>query len=131
LTPRFLLDTHVVVRWVIEPQKLSRDQRRTLEAAAARREIVALSAVSLLEIAALEERGRIRVDVREIFRVLQSELTFQILPITFEIAEESATLTALRDPADRAIVATALVHGLRLFTSDQRIIDSKLVPVVE
>jgi PIN domain nuclease of toxin-antitoxin system len=131
LTPRFLLDTHVVVRWVIEPRKLSRDQWRTLEAAAARREIMALSAVSLLEIAALEERGRIRVDVREIFRVLQSEVTFQILPITFEIAEESAALTALRDPADRAIVATALVHGLRLLTSDQRIVDSKLVPVVE
>jgi PIN domain nuclease of toxin-antitoxin system len=92
---------------------------------------MALSAVSLLEIAALEERGRIRVDVREIFRVLQSELTFQILPITFEIAEESAALTALRDPADRAIVATAVVHRLRLVTSDQRIIDSKLVSVVE
>jgi PIN domain nuclease of toxin-antitoxin system len=92
---------------------------------------MALSAVSLLEIAALEERGRIRVDVREIFRVLQSELTFQILPITFEIAEESAALTALRDPADRAIVATALVHGLRLVTSNRRVVDSKLVPVVE
>lgn len=92
---------------------------------------MALSAVSLLEIADLEESGRIRGDVREIFRVLQSELTFQILPITVEIAMEAARLRALRDPADRAIVATALVHRLRLVTSDQRIVDSKLVPVVE
>ncbi|HEV2202203.1 MAG TPA: type II toxin-antitoxin system VapC family toxin [Bryobacteraceae bacterium] len=131
MTPRLLLDTHVVVRWVIEPRKLSRDQRRTLESAAARREIMALSAVSLLEIAALEESGRVRVNIHEIFDVLQSQPMFQILPITFEIAEESAALTALRDPADRAIVATALVHRLRLITSDQRIIDSSLVPVVE
>lgn len=92
---------------------------------------MALSAVSLLEIAALEESGRVRVNIHEIFDVLQSQPMFQILPITFEIAEESAALTALRDPADRAIVATALVHRLRLITSDQRIIDSSLVPVVE
>jgi len=38
---------------------------------------------------------------------------------------------ALRDPADRAIVATARVHRLRLVTSDQRIIESKLVLVIE
>ena len=37
----------------------------------------------------------------------------------------------LRDPADRAIVATARIHRLRLVTSDQRIVESKLVPVVE
>jgi PIN domain nuclease of toxin-antitoxin system len=40
-------------------------------------------------------------------------------------------LRVLRDPADRVIVATALVHRLQLVTSDQRIIDSKLVPFVE
>lgn len=39
--------------------------------------------------------------------------------------------TVSRDPADRAIVATARVHRLRLVTSDQRIIESKLVPVIE
>jgi PIN domain nuclease of toxin-antitoxin system len=36
----------------------------------------------------------------------------------------------LRDPADRTIVATARVRNLRLLTSDQRIIESNLVPVV-
>ena len=54
------------------------------------------------------------------------------LPLTFEIAIEAAQLgAALRDPADQAIVATARVHRLRLLTSDERIIDSKLVGVVD
>lgn len=126
-----MLDTHVVVRWVIEPQKLSREQRRTLEAAVVRGEPMALSPVSLLEIAVLEESRRIRVDTQEIFGLLQSQPMFQIFPITFDIATEVSHLTALRDPADRAIVATAIVHRLRLITSDQRIIDSNLVSVVE
>lgn len=57
---------------------------------------------------------------------------FQILPLTTEIAVEMIALTAvLRDPADCAIVASARIHGLRLLTVDQRIIQSRLVPVVE
>jgi hypothetical protein len=32
---------------------------------------------------------------------------------------------------DRAIVATARVHGLTLLTSDERIVDSKLVRVID
>jgi PIN domain nuclease of toxin-antitoxin system len=47
------------------------------------------------------------------------------------VALDVASLSVLRDPADRAIAATARVHRLRLVTSDQRIIESKLVPVVE
>jgi PIN domain nuclease of toxin-antitoxin system len=47
------------------------------------------------------------------------------------VALDVASLGVLRDPADRAIAATARVHRLRLVTSDQRIIESKLVPVVE
>jgi PIN domain nuclease of toxin-antitoxin system len=48
-----------------------------------------------------------------------------------EVAGEVAALgEALRDPADRAIVATARVHRFRLVTSDRRIVESKLVPVI-
>lgn len=56
----------------------------------------------------------------------------QILPITREIASDVVSLTSsLREPADCTIVATARVHGLRLLTSDRRIIQSKMVPVIE
>jgi PIN domain nuclease of toxin-antitoxin system len=37
----------------------------------------------------------------------------------------------LRDPADAAIVATARVHGLRVVTSDQRIIAVNVVSTIE
>lgn len=70
-----------------------------------------------------------KVPMQELFDDLQGPV-FQILPLTFQVASDAAALGALRDPADRAIVATARVHQLRLVTSDQRIIESKLVPVV-
>jgi PIN domain nuclease of toxin-antitoxin system len=70
------------------------------------------------------------VSLKEFFDDLQANPVFQILPLTYEVAAEAASLGNLRDPADRAIVATARVHLLRLVTSYRRIIESKLVAVV-
>lgn len=98
-----------------------------------RHEPLAVSAVTLLEIAVLRADGGIRakLPVHEILDKVGSD-PFQILPIDVAIATEVAALGShLRDPADRTIVATARVHRLRLLTSDQRIIESKLVSVVE
>lgn len=132
MLPRFLLDTHIAVRWLIQARRLSREQRRALEESVRRSEPVALSAISLLEIAVLASEGRLRLKVSldEFFEELQANPVFRLLPLDYEVASEAALLGVLRDPADRTIVATARVHRLRLVTSDLRIIDSKLVPVI-
>jgi PIN domain nuclease of toxin-antitoxin system len=132
LALRFLLDTHVVVRWLSEPKRLSQQQRRVIREATRRSEPVAFSAVTLLEIANLFSGAkRIKGTVGEFFGALKADPVFEALPITIEIAMEMTQLVGLPDPLDRAIVATARVHGLRLLTSDQRIIEANLVPVVE
>lgn len=97
-----------------------------------RREPFAISAISLLEAALLSgRRTRDEVSFDDFDDKLSSDLTIQIMPLTLEIAiEVEAVGDGLRDPADRAIVATARVHRLKLITSDQRIIDSGLVPVI-
>ncbi len=73
----------------------------------------------------------IKISLDDFLQDLNSNPTFRILPLTCEVAREIASLGILRDPADRAIAATARVHRLRLVTSDQRIIESNLVQVVE
>jgi PIN domain nuclease of toxin-antitoxin system len=89
--------------------------------------------MSLLEIATLSsgEKPALKTSLDEFFEVLNTNPLFRVLPITYEVAREVAFLSALRDPADRAIVATARIHRLRLVTSDERIIESKFVQVVE
>jgi PIN domain nuclease of toxin-antitoxin system len=133
LNPRFLLDTHILVHWLAAPNKLSREQLRVLREAVRRREPVAISAITLLEVAVLFGEGRTRseVPVEQIFDHLESNPAFQIVPFTLDVASEIAALgSALRDPADRAIVCTARIRKFRLVTSDRRIIDSNLVPVI-
>jgi PIN domain nuclease of toxin-antitoxin system len=115
------------------PQRLSREQRRVLGDVLRLRAAVGISPVSLHEIAVSFGRDAKRADhsAETVFAGIQSNPLFQIVPFTIEIANEVAALgDALRDPSDRAIVATACVHNLRLVTSDERIIDSGLVPVV-
>ena len=124
----------MLVRWLVDPKRLSREQLRVLRGAVRRCEPLALSAITLLEIAVLFGEGstRLRVPAQDLFAALGPGTGFHIVPIDVEIAAEVAAMGgALRDPADRAIVATARVHRLRLVTSDQRIVESKLVPVVE
>lgn len=131
---RYLLDTHVFVRWVSEARRLPREQQRVLRQADERFEPVGLSAISLLEIGLLASGPRPRLEgrIELLFETLLENEIVRILPLTMEIAREiAATGDALRDPMDRAIVATARVHGLSLLTSDERIIDSKLVRTID
>ncbi len=133
MRPRLLLDTHIVLRWMIEASRLSRVQYKALESAVQRAEPVALSAMTLLEIALLvsDKRLELPTNIDDFFNELKALTLFQVLPLTYEVASEIAPLRALKDPADRAIVATARVHRLQLVTSDQRIIESGLVAVIE
>ena len=133
LIPRFLLDTHIVIRWLTQPKKLSREQLQCLGASVRRQEFVAVSAITLLEIAVLVGKisSRRHFSANDVLGQIQSNPVFQIMPLTVDVAAEVAALGSfLRDPSDRAIVCTARIHKLRLITSDQRIIDSGLVPVV-
>lgn len=124
----------MVVRWLTDVKKLSGEQTRVLRLAIVRGEPLAISAATLVEIAMLfgPARGRLRVSAEVLFADLETGAGFQIVPIDIVVAAEVAALgDALRDPSDRVIVATARVHHLRLVTSDQRIIASKLASTVE
>lgn len=103
-----------------------------IEASLVRGEPLAVSAISLVEIAMLAGRGRLAIKgyLRELFECIENDPAIRILPLTPRIALEAAALRPLGDPADRVIAATANVEDLRLVTSDQRIIVSGLVAVI-
>jgi PIN domain nuclease of toxin-antitoxin system len=133
LNPRHLLDTHILIRWLSEPKKLSREQFRVIGDVERRGGSLGVSAFTLLEIVLLAEgRKRITAGLNELFDELETNAILRIIPFTIDIAKEMAAMgDALRDPGDRVIVATARHHRLQLLTADQRIIASNLVSVIE
>ncbi len=126
-----LIDTHTAV-WLAEtPEELS---RRAYEAIRLERLIdgLAISDKSIWELAMLISRGRIlvRTPMRDFLETV--ERNFTVLPITAAIAERSTLFseTYPKDPADRIIGATAIVHGMKLVTKDGPIRDSKEVDCI-
>lgn len=125
-----LLDTHAWIQRALgEP--LPPLVEKTLTDHADR---LALADISLWEAAKLVELGKLELSVplAEFFQLaLTPELT--VLPVTPAIAERVTTLEPAgfhKDPADQLIVATALVHQLRLVSDDARIRQWGKVPLL-
>ena len=80
-----------------------------------------ISYISLWEVATLASLGRIELadTLEQWLAIAASPKTVRILPITPRIASEVARLPGSfhRDPADRLIVTTSRVHGLRVLSS--------------
>lgn len=123
-----LLDTHALVWAVAAPNRLSRTAEAAIRRARAK-DGVAISAITLWELANLVARGRIQAygTVEASLRLLSEGVT--VRPLTAEIA---ALTTQFPDdypwdPADRIIGATARAEGLVLVTRDERIRGSPLL----
>lgn len=131
---KYLVDTHVVVWWLIDDAKLPRRHARVLERCERSGATVGLSAMSLWEIAKLTARGRLDLkrSLDESLEELESSAPFEVLPITSRVAVESTRLGARfpADPVDQIIAATARCHGLTLLTADERIVESGVVPIL-
>lgn len=117
-----LADTHTVLWLTHEQHHLSARALAALEEA--RREGgVAVSDISLWEIAMLTSKGRITIPrpLDEYLRHVES--TFVVLPVTSLIAERSIRFSAgyPSDPADKIIGATAVAMALSLVTKDEAI----------
>ncbi len=122
-----LVDTHIFLRWQLQPEKLTRPQQRVLRIAENRSSAISISAITVWELALLAAAGKIKskVPLDLWLTDLVSHPLVEVLPITPEIAAAGAQLGSgfHNDPADRIIVATARCHDLTLATSDERILD--------
>ncbi|MBI1817867.1 MAG: type II toxin-antitoxin system VapC family toxin [Deltaproteobacteria bacterium] len=128
-----LLDTHVWVWWISRPGRLSRRQRTTIDRTLKRSDAsLLLSIISCWEVALLCQHGRLRFTIPADAWLEQAAGApgIQVIPLSLPIIATAARLTALRDPADMLIVATAQHHGAQLVTSDTRIDDADVVAVV-
>ncbi len=125
----YLLDTHAAI-WLLEGSP--RLGAAACEAIGSEPGgSVALSDISLLEIAMLERRGviNLRPDLEHGLESIAEQLI--VLPITARIAADAANLSwKQKDPFDRVITATARAHRLTLVTKDRAIIRSNLVPIL-
>ena len=118
---KLLLDTHIWIWSLIEPERLPSRARAAL--ADARNELW-LSPISAWEATLLAERGRVKVlsSALEWVEAMLKATPAREAALTHDVAIRSCTVKLPhRDPADRFIAASAIVHDLVLVTSDERL----------
>jgi len=116
---------------VREPERLSRSAASEIRRAR-RHGGLAVSAMTVWELALLFARGKVRASgsVEASVRLVLEGVT--VLPITPEVAALATQFPDdyPRDPADRLIGATARAEGLTLVTRDESIRLSPLIKAV-
>jgi PIN domain nuclease of toxin-antitoxin system len=123
---KFLLDTHILIWSLKDPAKLPVPIKTALDD---EKNELWLSPISVWEMLLLAEKGRAKFRTNNPGKWLRNALTslpIKEAPITHEVAIRSREIDLPhQDPADRFILATALVFDLVLMTVDQKLIDSK------
>jgi len=112
------LDTHAAI--LLAQGHTSRFSKPALRALD--REEVMLSPAAFLECEFVHEIGRLKINAREVVRILNQALSLRVCDSPFsEIVEMALDESWSRDPFDRLIVANARLRRARLLTRDERI----------
>jgi PIN domain nuclease of toxin-antitoxin system len=93
---------------------------------------LAISYITLLELATLVSKRRIHLAISLESFLREVESRFVVLPISGRACARAMGLPASypKDPADRMIGASALVEGLSLLTADREIRRSRAVQTI-
>ncbi len=111
---KLLLDTQLMLWWLADSPKLSRQARALIADPA---NTIFVSAATMWEIRIKEKLGKLDVPPNLITTVRSEE--FEWIPVSAEHADATMELPLLhRDPFDRMLVAQAKWMGITLLTSD-------------
>lgn len=120
-----VLDTNALIWWISDPGKLSRKARQAIENAK-REGTIYISSISVLEIYVLVKKGRLKLNTLpdNWLKEIENLPFVNFVAIDNRIAITSVELIDFphKDPADRIIIATALNIGVKLITSDKKIL---------
>jgi PIN domain nuclease of toxin-antitoxin system len=126
---KLLLDTHIWIWSISQPEKLGRAVRRELQNP---KNEIYVSPVSIWEAGHLVRRGRLKTKLR-LSVCLERTLAgpFQEAPFNFAVAAEAAGLELPQsDPGDIFLAATASHFGLTLVTADEQLLACEWLPTI-
>jgi len=128
---KLLLDTHIWIWSVGDPQRLSRRVAKALEDV---QNQLWLSPISIWEALLLHRKRRLKIPEGFSTWVTRALTTMPLTeaPLNFEVAAALTAVSLLHaDPADHFLAASAKAFGLTLITSDRNLIRIKEISVME
>lgn len=120
MTNRYLLDTHTLLWWWLEPQHLSTQARQTIINP---HNNIFISLINLWEIGIKYQKGKLpqAKPVINQFEQLADDDQFIILPTTLQHARTASLYPQKHaDPFDRMLIAQAECEKLTLISKDEK-----------
>ncbi len=121
---RLLLDTHILLWSLLEPERLSKKVAERLENPAHE---IWISPITIWEIIILAEKERIKLSEEPVawMRNVLNRVPLKQAFLNYEVALQSRRIKLPhQDPADRFIAASAVVYDLVLVTADKLLIEA-------
>ena len=113
-----LLDTHVLLWWLLKPQKLSRKAYALIE-----RGDVVVSVISVWEVRIKSDSGKLKVPPGHLPELIERQ-GFRLLPLSVEHVMAAADISGAHgDPSDRMLLGTAYAERMVFVTRDARILE--------
>ena len=112
----YLIDTHALVFWLLEPAKLSLRGREILSNPENR---IVVSVMTLLELEYLREIGRIEVNLGDVLAFFHQNSNYHIQSFDETVLLRCLEVSDQRDPFDRIILATGISLKLPIITRDR------------
>ena len=121
-----VLDTHVWVWFVSNPELLSMAAKKAIDASMEQKAIF-ISSISAWEVALLIAKKRLKLTLDVTDWIAKSEKIpfLQFIPVDNSVAIKSVNLPQPlhKDPADRIIIATAITIAAPVVTKDKKLLD--------
>jgi len=86
--------------------------------------------IVLVEALDVAEKGRVRFDFAEMYRLIREEPEFEVIGFSLEIFDEALRVEGVQEIHDRIIVATARFYRAGLLTKDRIVRESGEVEVL-
>jgi PIN domain nuclease of toxin-antitoxin system len=121
----FVADTHAVIWYILDDKRLSKAARTSFDRAVESGDAVYVSAISLVEIHYLVEKGRLTATFIDRLEsaLADPDAVLVSIPVSFDIAHAVSRInrSEVPDMPDRIIAATAFHLDVPLITRDRKI----------
>jgi len=116
------VDTHTLVWFLDKTLKAKRLSAKALEVIRESEKygVIYVSAISLMEIVDLSEKGRISVSFQSVLSLIDTNEAYKVIPVNNELVKVAIPLQGL-EIHDRLIMATALITDSVLLSRDKEI----------
>jgi PIN domain nuclease of toxin-antitoxin system len=128
---KLLLDTHIWIWSISQPQRLTRRVARELDST---QNQLWLSPISIWETLLLHRKGRLKIPEGFSTWATRALTTMPLTeaPLTFEVADALSTIDLPHsDPADMFLASSAKAFGLTLVTSDRNLLRTSEISLME